>query len=707
MKKIFLSALYVFLPLIISRIFIEQQSEIVVGHEVISELVIASIFILSKGKERLFGMAFFVLALADFLYGGTSEIVLNSQSTIPSVIVREFSYTLFSALLSIFLIREYIHLFRNRKTFIWIVLLFSFFTFLGHKYIITPLYVKPDHAMIFVISGSLYSVFRAITLAIAIQQMVFERKFVRFIFLYSLTQMYVCDLALNFQLNALDGVKTPLNTWFETGWALSVATFCAMTVYQRLNNRALIGHSEVATWRSFRVLTPFLVMLVLLVQGFWLWLFDFLKFSNLLEVTHFVSLGFLGWVMANSFGILVAAQFENVIKPSNTRRGHEYFALDEIQQAIQHVVKIERQLEDKKWLARMGEFASQVAHDIRSPLSALNLILGSANELSEDKRLIIRGAVQRINDIANGLLKQSTEKKSELLEKQSSHSEPVMLVALLDSIISEKRTQFREKIHVEIEENLVKGYGLFSKINPTELSRVISNLVNNSIEAFERSIGKVNIEIFSTSDLITITVQDNGKGIPSEILTQLGQRGVSHGKQGTHSGSGLGVYHARETIEAAGGRLMITSTVGKGTRITITLPKCDAPAWFVDKIKIQQGQVLVSVDDDQSIHQIWSERFASELPKGIKFEHFKFSSLEKFAEWVKEHHKAHNEYLIDYEFVGQKGNGLDLIEQLNIQKQSILVTSRYEDPKIQEKVKALGLMVLPKGLAPLVPIRIK
>ncbi len=351
------------------------------------------------------------------------------------------------------------------------------------------------------------------------------------------------------------------------------------------------------------------------------------------------------------------------------------------------------------------KLAKQVAHDIRSPLSALNMVMGTNKEMPEEKRLIMRRAVQRINDIANGLLKQGKEQITNPTTAAVEASGPVMLLSLLDSIVSEKRTQFREKIDVEIEGNLANGHALFSNVNPTELSRVISNLVNNSIEAFENSKGKVIIGIQEIKDSkIEITIEDNGKGIAPNILAKLGERGVSHGKEGTQSGSGLGVAHAIETVKSAGGTFDISSDLGLGTKIALTFPKCEAPQWFVKRLQFSSNHVIVSVDDDQSIHQIWAEKFASMLPKDLGPQHLKFTSLEEFAIWVKTNHSSTNRYLIDYEFLDQNGNGLELIERLQIPNQSILVTSRFDEPQIQTKAHKLGLKILPKGLAPLVPI---
>ena len=68
-------------------------------------------------------------------------------------------------------------------------------------------------------------------------------------------------------------------------------------------------------------------------------------------------------------------------------------------------------------------------------------------------------------------------------------------------------------------------------------------------------------------DLIQIQVSDNGKGIPPEILPKLMQRGSTHGKRG---GSGLGLYHAKTTLQSWDGDLKIESK--SGTTVSLILP---------------------------------------------------------------------------------------------------------------------------------------
>ena len=281
-----------------------------------------------------------------------------------------------------------------------------------------------------------------------------------------------------------------------------------------------------------------------------------------------------------------------------------------------------------------------------------------------------------------------------------------MLVSLLDSIVSEKRVQFSEKSEIEIRGDLTQGYGLFAKINSTELARVISNLVNNSVEAFAGP-GRVTIAIRAQKDSSSIIVSDNGKGIPPEILAKLGERGVTHGKEGTASGSGIGVFHARETIEKFGGKFQIQSKVGMGTMITITLPRVAAPSWFVETIVLPENSTVTSADDDQTIHQIWAGRLSSAGSEAAGIKHTNFTSLARFVEWASVNQTQVAQFFVDYEFLGQNGNGLDAIERAGIAAKAILVTSRYEEPQVLARAAKMGVKIIPKGLAPYVPLEIE
>jgi signal transduction histidine kinase len=321
----------------------------------------------------------------------------------------------------------------------------------------------------------------------------------------------------------------------------------------------------------------------------------------------------------------------------------------------------------------IAQIASQVSHDIRSPLAALQMVLKQIDNVPEEYRLLISSSVQRINDIANNLLNTSKNHRAEY-EKDSLpfQLQSELIAPLIDSIVSEKRMQYLDKLKIKIELELDHSYGLFAEVNSIEFKSLISNLINNSVDAFE-SKGIVVIKVVQAEeDKILITIKDNGKGIPKHILTKLGEKGLTYGKTNSESGSGLGVYHAKQTIESFGGFFDIESSLGHGTTIKIFLPITKAPIWFLEKLHLTQDENILILDDDVVIHQIWSKHF-----NGKSLETQNFTNGNEFSKYVKLHGNK-NLCLVDYELQGQNHTGLDLIESLQIANHAILVTSHYE-----------------------------
>jgi signal transduction histidine kinase len=351
----------------------------------------------------------------------------------------------------------------------------------------------------------------------------------------------------------------------------------------------------------------------------------------------------------------------------------------------------------------LASLASQVSHDIRSPLVALNMIINSLHSLPEEKIQIVRSAIQRINDIANQLLKRGGGGNAQA-SPNAKEENPTMLITTIESIVSEKRIQLRPRPHLQLKSTLETGYGLFTTVDHITLGSIISNLLNNSAEALTLENGVITIDLRSDENHSIITIQDTGRGIPPEILTKIGERGITYGKENTESGSGLGIYQARKTVVKAGGKLIVESTVGKGTTVTLWLPKILSPQWFVEKIEVGHSQTIVVLDDDQTIHQVWGRRLKTALPPSFNDKFLSFSSPISLEEWLRTNREKHVLFLIDYQFDSSSINGLDLVEKLSIARNSILVTSRFEETLIRERARALGIKILPKNLASVVPI---
>ncbi len=240
---------------------------------------------------------------------------------------------------------------------------------------------------------------------------------------------------------------------------------------------------------------------------------------------------------------------------------------------------------ERKLNLRLVSLAAQVAHDIRSPLAALGAATKSL-ALPADQRTLIDGAVGRMQAIANDLLHRYRAPGAEVEAK----AEICPLSDLIEQVIAEKRIQHKDKPGVAIE--FGSGDGIKAAVDPCEFQRIVSNLVNNAVEAIDKG-GTVSVTLSALDGKALLSVKDDGKGIPPEILAKLGQKGETHGKAG---GTGLGLYHAKQTVEEWGGTLATNSESGKGTAVTIELPRAERSA---------APSVAVLLDDDPLVHMNW------------------------------------------------------------------------------------------------------
>lgn len=352
-----------------------------------------------------------------------------------------------------------------------------------------------------------------------------------------------------------------------------------------------------------------------------------------------------------------------------------------------------------KTASQMASLAAQVSHDIRSPLAALNSIVSSLDEVSKEKRTLIRNATQRINDIANNLL--TTSKKNYQQENTTQ-----LLVPVIDEIVSEKRMEYRERSDVEVTIEAREAIGTFVSLNASELKSTLSSLITNAVEASKGSRLRVQVKLKAQEDnFIDVKVIDNGAGIASEVLEKLGTKGISFGKENTHSGSGLGVYHAKSFAERLGGKLAIeTVNFGEetGSTFTLRLPVAHRPAWFTEFISLDKDSTVVSLDDDHSIGQLWLNRIKEfNLAAQVTISYLSFHSVADFEKLMVQGNYV---YLIDYEF-SENVNGIELIKKFNL-KNAILVTSHFEDPEVQKQCTSLGIQLLPKMLIPYVEFKL-
>ncbi len=209
---------------------------------------------------------------------------------------------------------------------------------------------------------------------------------------------------------------------------------------------------------------------------------------------------------------------------------------------------------DKTDESLYGQFY-QAAHDIRSPLSALNSIahiLRTEME-NEGRAEFIREAITGVNTIAEEIL--------DLRRAYSSTSVPT--ISLLLSRIDESLKSEQQNTKDDIFEVYSKGIDVKVVGHDLGLLRIIRNLIQNSRDA-----GATKISYQSTvlEDKVIFKISDNGKGISGENINLVGKEGFTT----KSNGNGLGLFYAIQKIESWGGKLKILP-LEKGLSIEIYL----------------------------------------------------------------------------------------------------------------------------------------
>ena len=145
--------------------------------------------------------------------------------------------------------------------------------------------------------------------------------------------------------------------------------------------------------------------------------------------------------------------------------------------------------------------------------------------------------------------------------------EEVDLYLLLDEISSALTPLFKKnKIETEFK---IPDDELYVLLDYNRMKQVLVNILKNAIEAKSpRRKSKVWIEIIEENNIVAIQIKDNGIGMSAATLKRVDEMFYTTKEKGT----GLGVSLSKEIIELHNGKLKYTSTEGRGTTVTITLP---------------------------------------------------------------------------------------------------------------------------------------
>ncbi len=276
------------------------------------------------------------------------------------------------------------------------------------------------------------------------------------------------------------------------------------------------------------------------------------------------------------------------------------------------------------WKHQKAKFqiVEQLAHDIQSPLTALSAVANKYSPITilEREKLILL-SIGRINAIIEKLRRFNQGEKylaTEIFD----------IVLVIKSIIAEKNAS----IPIHFKSNDKK---CMVDADRTEFARIISNLINNALEA-------LSTEIYIKIEDGEIVIGDNGSGIPKSILNNLGKRGNSN----KINGSGLGLWHAKKTIEKFKWKFSF-NTSERGTEIFIKFKECNA-----------ELPLFVLIENDLLVRIIWEQK-AREM--GVHF--VAFADVDSFLSGKYSLNKNANIY-IDQE-LDNNVYGEDVAKKLN------------------------------------------
>ncbi|ASF47055.1 sensor histidine kinase [Methylovulum psychrotolerans] len=225
--------------------------------------------------------------------------------------------------------------------------------------------------------------------------------------------------------------------------------------------------------------------------------------------------------------------------------------------------------------AAWGEVARRLAHEIKNPLTPIQLSAERlqhklADKLSESDATILKRSTTTIV--------QQVEAMKEMVDDFSEYAKPSkkQTVAIdLPRLVQEVLALYVLKSGVKFKANYEAAEGLFIEGDPISIRQVLHNLIKNALEAIETQ-GLIEINLHrvqkNSADFIEIALYDDGPGIKEEQIEKIFEPYVTTKAKGT----GLGLAIVKKIIEEHGGAIWIDTRRKVGAGFIIQLPACNA-----------------------------------------------------------------------------------------------------------------------------------
>jgi signal transduction histidine kinase len=224
-----------------------------------------------------------------------------------------------------------------------------------------------------------------------------------------------------------------------------------------------------------------------------------------------------------------------------------------------------RRLEEQDRLVSLGLLSASVAHELNTPLAVLNgsiekLIETTADPPTLDRLARMQRVAKRLQRISESLVDFSRVRNQQM--------GPVTLRPLIEEAwglvaIDDKAATVEFSNGVPAEASVVG--------NPDRLMQVFVNLLRNALNAVEAGAGKIEVRSRCGPRGVTVSVEDNGRGIPADVLPDIFDAFVTTRLDAR--GTGLGLTVAEGIVTQHGGAISASNRVEGGARLEVTLPE--------------------------------------------------------------------------------------------------------------------------------------
>ena len=223
-----------------------------------------------------------------------------------------------------------------------------------------------------------------------------------------------------------------------------------------------------------------------------------------------------------------------------------------------------------------SEFLAMMSHELRTPLNAIAgyadlLVFGIGGKLSAEQKSYvdrIRHSQQHLLAIISDLLDFGRIEAGEVAYQ----IEPVPLMAVIDDVQLMIEPQAAER-QVAIDRRACAA-GVVALADRARVEQILLNLLSNAVK-FTGAGGQITVSCEAVDGGVALSVRDTGIGIAADQLDSIFEPFVQLGRTLTtsHEGTGLGLAIGRNLARAMGGELVVESTLGEGSRFTLTLPR--------------------------------------------------------------------------------------------------------------------------------------